>query len=204
MNMRFRHPPEETRRLILDIADEHFRRIGYAKTAVADIAGALGMSPANVYRFFPSKAAINEAICGRLLDEMHAVMTGVAAGPGRPDERLRSLILTMNAFHKERLMGEKRLHDMVEVAMQENWPAISEHLAFVVRTFAGLIAEGIAAGIFRPVADVPATALTFKQCCISVLHPSMIESCERHGMVTEDQAERISAFVIDALRAERN
>jgi AcrR family transcriptional regulator len=35
--------------------------MGYQKTAVADIARELGMSPANVYRFFPSKSAINEA-----------------------------------------------------------------------------------------------------------------------------------------------
>jgi AcrR family transcriptional regulator len=184
----------------MEVAEEHFRRVGYAKTAVADIAEALGMSPANVYRFFPSKSAINEAICARLLDDMHAMMTEVAGRDGPADVRLRGLILAMNAFHKERLMGEKRLHDMVEVAMQENWPSIGEHLQFVVRTFAGLIAEGIAAGIFRPVADIATTALTCKQCCISVLHPSMIESCVRHGLATEDQAERISTFVIDALR----
>jgi len=44
---------EETRARILKVAEEHFRRIGYHKTSVADIASELGMSPANVYRFFP-------------------------------------------------------------------------------------------------------------------------------------------------------
>ena len=58
--------PDETRARILEVAEEHFRRIGYHKTSVADIASELGMSPANVYRFFPSRAAINESICGRL------------------------------------------------------------------------------------------------------------------------------------------
>ena len=57
--------PDETRARILEVAEEHYRRIGYHKTSVADIASELGMSPANVYRFFPSKGAINESICGR-------------------------------------------------------------------------------------------------------------------------------------------
>ena len=57
---------DEARARILGVAEEHFRRVGYHKTSVADIAAELGMSPANVYRFFPSRDAINESICGRL------------------------------------------------------------------------------------------------------------------------------------------
>ena len=45
--------PAEVRARILEVEEEHFRRVGYHKTSVADIACELGMSPANVYRFFP-------------------------------------------------------------------------------------------------------------------------------------------------------
>ena len=61
---------EETRARIEETAERLFRVMGYQKTAVADIARELGMSPANVYRFFPSKSAINEAIAERLLGGM--------------------------------------------------------------------------------------------------------------------------------------
>jgi AcrR family transcriptional regulator len=37
---------------------------------VADIASELGMRRANVYRFFPSRDAINEAICKRVVNEV--------------------------------------------------------------------------------------------------------------------------------------
>ncbi|MGO6907884.1 helix-turn-helix domain-containing protein, partial [Rhizobium ruizarguesonis] len=37
---------------ILDAAERLFRHYGYSKTTVADIARDLGMSPANIYRFF--------------------------------------------------------------------------------------------------------------------------------------------------------
>ena len=58
MSIKVRETAEETRERIARTAEELFRRMGFAKTAVADIASELGMSPANVYRFFPSKTAI--------------------------------------------------------------------------------------------------------------------------------------------------
>ncbi len=68
--------PEEavpsTRCRILQTAERFFREIGYQKTTVADIAKTLRMSPANVYRFFESKKAINEAVVGRLIAEAEA------------------------------------------------------------------------------------------------------------------------------------
>src|SRR6516225_6195429 len=70
MNPQVKIKPDDTRTRIVEVADALFRRIGYAKTTVADIAAELDMSPANVYRFFPSKNAIVEAICRRCLTEV--------------------------------------------------------------------------------------------------------------------------------------
>ena len=55
-----------TRCRILATAERFFREIGYQKTTVSDIAKTLRMSPANVYRFFESKKAINEAVVERV------------------------------------------------------------------------------------------------------------------------------------------
>jgi hypothetical protein len=44
--------PDDTRARIMDTAEALFRRLGFAKTAVA---AELKMSPANVYRFFPPR-----------------------------------------------------------------------------------------------------------------------------------------------------
>ncbi|MCK1513866.1 helix-turn-helix transcriptional regulator [Bradyrhizobium sp. 190] len=48
---------DEARARILEAAEKQFRRVGYHRTSVADIAAQLGMSPANIYRFFPSRDA---------------------------------------------------------------------------------------------------------------------------------------------------
>jgi AcrR family transcriptional regulator len=199
MNARIKPSPEETRLRIMDVAEEHFRRVGYAKTAVADIADALGMSSANIYRFFASKGAINEAICLRLLSEGHALMDAVVAGGGPAAARLKRLLVEMHRFNRSRYVGERRVHDMVEAAMEQNWSAVEAHFAFVLDRFGRLIAEGAAAGEFRP-CDPARTAMTIKNCCATILHPNMIAECMSHGRDMEEHAERISSFVVDALK----
>jgi AcrR family transcriptional regulator len=69
---------DETRARILEAAEEQFRRVGYHRTSVADIAAELGMSPANIYRFFPSRDAINESICGRVVNEVADIASAIA------------------------------------------------------------------------------------------------------------------------------
>lgn len=71
-----------TRCRIMATASTFFHEIGYQKTTVADIARALKMSPANVYRFFDSKKAINEAVLERLIGEVEALLAGIANRPG--------------------------------------------------------------------------------------------------------------------------
>jgi AcrR family transcriptional regulator len=200
MNIRTRLSPDEIRTNIMDVAEEHFRRIGYAKTAVADIASALGMSPANVYRFFPSKSAINEAICLRILGEAHAMLDSVAAEPLPAPEKLKKAIRQLYAFNHSRFIQERRVHDMVEAAMEENWGAVEAHLTFVVERFSRIIAEGVREGSFKP-CDIQLTALTVKNACTSILHPQMIAECARHGRDMGEMSDRLSAFVVDALRA---
>src|SRR6266545_2649723 len=91
MTAQIRTKPDDTRARIMDTAEALFRRLGYAKTAVADIAGELKMSPANVYRFFPSKNAIIEAICQRCLGDLEDTAWAVARSRGSAAERLERL-----------------------------------------------------------------------------------------------------------------
>ena len=53
------HIETDVRERILVTAERLFREIGYRKTAVADIARALRMSSADIYRFSDSKKSIN-------------------------------------------------------------------------------------------------------------------------------------------------
>ncbi|UPY37905.1 TetR family transcriptional regulator [Sediminicoccus sp. KRV36] len=183
--MNIMDPQAATRARIADAAEALFRQIGYQKTAVADIAKACAMSPANVYRFFPSKSAINEAITHRLLDIVGSELEALATGEGSAAQRLRATARQFYLRDVELFFNEKRMHDMVGAAMTEHWGVIEGFLARVLAIWEGLLREGVAAGEFRAL-DPAKTAMTFKQCLMLWTHPILLADCLGRGRTCEE------------------
>ena len=104
------------------------------------------MSPANVYRFYPSKLAINEALCAQILAEREATILAICRSPASARVRLKEILLANNRMTRTTLMDDKKVHEMVVVAMEENWGAIQEYKDRQSRLIAKVIAEGIANG----------------------------------------------------------
>src|SRR3974377_331132 len=93
MSAQAKRKPDDHHGRIMEGGEGLFRRLGFAKTAVADIAAELRMSPANVYRFFPSKNAIVEAICRRCLVEVEEKSWAVARAKSSAAARMERLFL---------------------------------------------------------------------------------------------------------------
>src|SRR5215468_2103776 len=110
MNSQLKIKADDTRARIMETAEALFRRLGFAKTAVADIAAELKMSPANVYRFFPSKNAIVEAICQRCLGELEDRAWAVARSRGSAAERIEQVVFEVLSYHKENLITDHRVN----------------------------------------------------------------------------------------------
>src|SRR5262249_14198418 len=127
MNPRLRVKTDDTRARIVETAEALFCRLGFAKTAVADIAAELGMSPANVYRFFDSKNAIVEEICRRCLADVEEKAWAVARSKASAAERLERLILEILAYHKENFVTEHRVNELVVAAIEQSWETIRAH-----------------------------------------------------------------------------
>jgi AcrR family transcriptional regulator len=165
-----------TRERILVVAERLFREIGYQKTTVADIAKVLRMSPANVYRFFDSKKAIHEGVARGLMGEVEDAAQAIASGPGPAAVRLRELMKTINRMNAERYVGNSKLHEMVEIAMQESWQVCVAHMEQITGTIAEVIASGAASGEFEA-PDVPLAAMCSCTAMMRFFHPQMIAQC---------------------------
>ena len=173
MTLTSEHVETDTRERILVVAERLFRQIGYQKTTVADIAKELRMSPANVYRFFDSKKAIHEGVARSLMGEVEDVVNAVAAGRGPAASRLRELMTTIHRMNSERYVGDAKLHEMVEIAMEESWEVCMAHMERITETIGSVIADGAASGEFEA-ADVPLAALCACTAMIRFFHPQMI------------------------------
>src|SRR6266852_3764243 len=176
MNPQVRARPDDTRARIMDTAEALFRRLGFAKTAVADIAAELDMSPANVYRFFPSKNAIVEAICRRFLAEIDSKAWAVARAKGPAGQRIERLILEILAYHKENVLTEQRVNDMVVAAIELSWDAIRAHKD-VMRTVMEVILRSM----------------------LCFTHPMIVGQCLEEGQDLETEARASVRFALRAI-----
>src|SRR5258708_39655253 len=85
---------------ILEATEEVLRRFGLAKATVVDVARVLDVSHGSVYRHFPSKASLRDAVAKRWLDRVNAPLEKIAEGAGPaagPRERGRARGLGHNA-----------------------------------------------------------------------------------------------------------
>src|SRR6516165_1556997 len=193
------HIEPDTRERILVVAERLFRQVGYQKTTVADIAKELRMSPANVYRFFDSKKSIHEGVCRVLMGEVEEAGRVIMAKPGSAAGRLRELITTIHRMNSERYVGDAKLHEMVEIAMQESWEVCVAHIQTITQTIAGVIAQGVATGEFE-VADIPLAAQCTCHAMIGYFHPQMIAQAQNKPGPSIDQ---MVDFVLASLVSRR-
>src|SRR5438105_5534591 len=171
---------DKARARILEAAEEQFRRAGYHRTSVADIAAGLGMSPANIYRFFPSRDAINESICGRVVNEVADIAFAIARTNAPAMQKLDQLLTAIHRHNKMTLVKQRHMHDLIVVAMQENWTIIKAHVERMVAIFEAIIREGIEAGEFD-VDDAAKAARAVRFAFMPFLHPILTEQCVQHG-----------------------
>jgi AcrR family transcriptional regulator len=172
------HPERDTRLSIVDAAERHFREIGYQKTTVADIAKSLRMSPANVYRFFDSKKAINEAVLARYKGELETVLRGIADAEGTAASRLREMLLAANRINEARFADQVRMQEMVCAAMEESWDAIIGHIERFDAVLRRVVAQGVETGEFRAIDPVAATRC-IRTAMMRFHHPLLMTQCER-------------------------
>ena len=162
------------RERIVQAAIRLHRQIGFKKTTVADIARGASMSPANVYRFFASKQAIEEAVVADLFEHVSAEAT-LAARSGSALERLTAALRAISQLHEHRLENDSKQHELVAAALRENWPVAQSYADRIRGLVCVIIAGGQASGELRPGSPMAMT------CCLleamdGYLNPSRINA----------------------------
>jgi AcrR family transcriptional regulator len=165
---------------------------------VADIAGELKMSPANVYRFFPSKNAIIEAICQRCLSELEDRAWAVARSRGSAAERLERLVLEILAYHRENHLTEQRVNDMVLAAIELSWGAIRAHKEHMRMVFEAVLREGIERGEFERV-DARETSRLMMISLVNFCHPVLVAQYLQDQGDLEADARATIRFLLRAI-----
>lgn len=190
------HAPT-TRCRIIAAAERFFHEIGYRKTTVADIAKALRMSPANVYRFFDSKKAINEAVLARVIQDVEALIVAIADTPGSSaTDRIAGIVRALHHDCVERCNANPRMHEMIEAAMSESWDVCGRHVARIGAVLVRVVGEGMRSGEFG-VADAEVAGLCVQAAITRYCNPILVSL---YPNVPGPPIEDMIAFVLGGLR----
>src|SRR3954471_10328800 len=96
--------------MILAATGEVLRRHGPAKATVVDVGRALGVSHAAVYKHFPSKTALREAVSRRWLNPARDALAPIARAPRvPPPQRRRDWLAGMRAVKRAKAPDDPEL-----------------------------------------------------------------------------------------------
>jgi AcrR family transcriptional regulator len=174
-------PGTDTRTRIIDAAEELLGRYGPAKTNVVDVARALGMSHANVYRHFASKAELQDAVVERWLERVSAPLEAIVEAPGPAAERLVRWVRTLAEIKRRKVLDDPERFAAFHAAVEQARGVVDGHLATLRRQMAAIIQSGQASGELRA-GDPEATAQAVLDATIRFHHPELVRAAAARNL----------------------
>ena len=134
---------------ILAAAQERFRKFGYGKTTMAEIAEDVNMSAANLYRYFHNKQDIAAECTGQCMADLDTELEKVVNLPNLDStQRLHLYVQTTMRHYYEMMHDVPRLHELIE-NITSNYPQlIHEKNKKNEGQIASILKQGIDEGAF--------------------------------------------------------
>ncbi|NIJ83118.1 AcrR family transcriptional regulator [Xanthomonas arboricola] len=186
----------DVRDQIVIAATEHFSRYGYEKTAVSDLAKAIGFSKAYIYKFFESKQAIGEMICSNCLREIETEVRAAVDEAEQPPEKLRRLFKVMIEASLQLFFQDRKLYEIATSAATERWQSVRAYEVRIQTLLQDVLQQGRQSGDFER--KTPLDEAT--QAIYMVLRPYMNPLLLQHSLEQADEVPvLLSSLVLRSL-----
>lgn len=181
---------------IVAAANEHFSHFGYAKTTVSDLAKAIGFSKAYIYKFFDSKQAIGEAICGQCLGTvLTAVQASVAQGKSATD-KFRRLYQTLVTQSSELFFKDRELYEVAAHSSAEGWQSSRAYEEQIRSILLEILREGRENGEFERKTPLDEAARAIFLVMQPFVNPLMLQ---RNLDLIDEAPKEIASLVLRSL-----
>lgn len=185
---------------ILEAATALVRRLGEGKTNMVDIGKALGVSHAALYRFFPSKAAVMDAIVQEAMDDEEDLARRWLEADGPAAERLLRMLLDIHHRKRARFTGDREIHDLYRRILVERQDMIIAYAQRMTLLIQKLIAQGVERGEWR-ISDVSVAASVVRDAVTVFIHPQLVAQAIEANVSVEDQLRATIATLVRAFEA---
>ncbi|MEL6346329.1 MAG: TetR/AcrR family transcriptional regulator [Myxococcota bacterium] len=176
---------DAVRQQILDAAEAVVLRDGHDRLRITAIARQLGMSHANIYRYFENRQALVEAVAAKHLRRSLQVVRDVVEGPGSVAERLEGCFVAM-AQHKLSQVADGS-HQVAAMVLEAAPPLAAQHFQQQHAQIVRLLAEGVADGGLRTL-DPDAVAATVIDAATAIYHPGLVARSDPSTLLARARA----------------
>jgi AcrR family transcriptional regulator len=156
---------------ILEATEEVLRRYGLAKATVVDVARVLDVSHGSVYRHFPSKASLRQAVAKRWLDRANAPLQKIAESSGPAPARLDKWLRAMIDIKYKKVTEDPEMFATYLTLAREACEAVKAHKERLVDQVAQIISDGVKQGTFQAT-DAKVTARAVFDATTRYHHPA--------------------------------
>ena len=185
---------------ILEATEEVLRRFGLAKATVVDVARVLDVSHGSVYRHFPSKASLRDAVSKRWLDRANAPLEKIAEGSGPATARLERWLRALFAIKYKKVCDDPEMFATYLALAQEAREVVKAHKECLIDQVAHILSDGVKQGAFH-IADVKASARAIFDATIRFHHPAHSE--EWNDPALPARIDTVLALLLKGLEAQR-
>jgi AcrR family transcriptional regulator len=156
---------------ILEVTEDVLRRFGLTKATVVDVARALDVSHGSVYRHFPSKQSLRQAVAKRWLDRVNAPLQKVAESSGSAPAKLERWLRTMISIKHQKLSEDPEMFETYLTLAREACEVVKAHKDGLVDQIAQILSEGVQQGVFQ-VSDLKTSARALFDATCRFHHPA--------------------------------
>jgi AcrR family transcriptional regulator len=185
---------------ILEVTEDVLRRYGLAKATVVDVARALDVSHGSVYRHFPSKASLRQAVAKRWLDRVNAPLQKIAETSGPAPARLERWLRTMFAIKHKKVSDDPEMFTTYLTLAQEACTVVKAHKDGLVDQIVHILSDGVEQGVFA-VTDLKTSARAIFDATSRFHHPAHAEEWSDAELAARIDA--VLALLLKGLEAPR-
>ena len=188
-----------TRERIVAAAEDVLRRFGPSKATVVDVARALGVSHAAVYKHVATKAELRDLVVAQWAEATMPSLRAIAQEPGTAPERLRRLVDALIAVKRRKAAGDPELFAAYRMLAAGAQSVVAAHVEELVGLVAMVIRAGVEQGAFRQV-DPVAMGRTVLIATSRFHHPAHAAEWAEPGIDAE--FDDVWELVMNGLRAQ--
>ncbi len=152
---------------------ELFSTYGYSRVRMDDVAKSLSMSKKTIYKYFPGKEILVNAVMQSIMKEVKQQVTGIIA-----DDKLEFTLKVRLLFQyiAEQLEKSGRIfNDDLRTCIPELWSEIEQNRRRLINeNFGKLFEQGRSSGTFRPYIDPDIVLSIFFQSIQHIINPATL------------------------------